>query len=199
MIIPSLCFFPLFFPAIPLHVLSGLGAPRGIRFSDITATSSMVHWTVPRANVDSYRVTFVPVQGGECKGQENIVTSPVGIQSRWCLLFREIKPSFFFNSSTFWRWGKVFFNFFYLFSCFSRFAGDPETMTTDGTLSETLLPNLIPGETYRVTVVAVKGLEESDPVTDTLTTGMMDVFVFYVFLKKHFNITSLWINNLKGF
>lgn len=52
-------------------------------------------------------------------------------------------------------------------------AGNPDTVTTDGTLSEALLPNLIPGETYRVTVVAVKGLEESDPVTDTLTTCMM--------------------------
>lgn len=46
----------------------------------------------------------------------------------------------------------------------------------DGTQSETMLPNLVPGETYQVTVVAVKGLEESDPITDTLTTGMTDVF-----------------------
>ncbi|XP_062410002.1 tenascin isoform X2 [Sardina pilchardus] len=92
---------------------TGLGAPRGISFSDITATSSMVHWTVPRANVDSYRVTFVPLQGG-----------------------------------------------------------NPETVTIDGVQSETLLPNLIPGETYQVTVVAVKGLEESEPITDTMTTAL---------------------------
>ncbi|XP_031432979.1 tenascin isoform X2 [Clupea harengus] len=92
---------------------TGLGAPRGISFSDITSTSSMVHWTVPRANVDSYRVTFVPLQGG-----------------------------------------------------------NPDTVMIDGTQSETMLPNLVPGETYQVTVVAVKGLEESEPITDTLTTAL---------------------------
>ncbi|XP_063066915.1 tenascin isoform X3 [Engraulis encrasicolus] len=92
---------------------TGLGAPRGIRFSDITATSSNVHWTVPRADVDSYRVTFLPLQGG-----------------------------------------------------------NPEIVMTDGTQSDTLLSSLIPGETYQVTVVAIKGLEESDPVTDTFTTGL---------------------------
>lgn len=120
MIIPSLCvslsLFPslLFSPAIPLRIPSGLGAPRGIRFSDITATSSMVHWTVPRANVDSYRVTFVPLQGGECKGQENIVASLLGILSHWRLLFREIKPLFFFTSPAHSGYEAIFS---YLCSC----------------------------------------------------------------------------------
>uniref|UniRef100_A0A8C5BNA5 Tenascin C n=1 Tax=Gadus morhua TaxID=8049 RepID=A0A8C5BNA5_GADMO len=41
-----------------------LGTPTGIRFSDVTDTSAMVHWMVPRARVDSYRVTYVPAHGG---------------------------------------------------------------------------------------------------------------------------------------
>ncbi|XP_072289108.1 tenascin isoform X2 [Eucyclogobius newberryi] len=44
-----------------------LGAPKGIRFSDVTDTSAIVHWVVPRARVDSYRVTYVPAQGGSAK------------------------------------------------------------------------------------------------------------------------------------
>lgn len=44
-------------------------------------------------------------------------------------------------------------------------------VTVDGGVYETLLPNMIPGKTYRVTVSAVKGLEESDPSTDSVTTG----------------------------
>ena len=39
--------------------------PKGIRFSDVTDTSATVHWSVPRARVGSYRVSYVPVQGGE--------------------------------------------------------------------------------------------------------------------------------------
>uniref|UniRef100_A0AAY4EAT6 Tenascin C n=1 Tax=Denticeps clupeoides TaxID=299321 RepID=A0AAY4EAT6_9TELE len=85
----------------------------GIRFSEITDTSGRVHWTIPHAKVDTYRVTYRPLQ-----------------------------------------------------------EGNPTTVIVDGTDSQTILPNLIPGETYHVTVTAVKGLEESDPVTDTLTTAL---------------------------
>lgn len=45
------------------------------------------------------------------------------------------------------------------------------TLTVDGSVFEALLPNMIPGKMYQVTVSSVKGLEESDPSTDTVTTG----------------------------
>lgn len=44
-----------------------LGAPKGLRFSDVTDTSAIVHWAVPRARVDNYRVTYVPAHGGSAK------------------------------------------------------------------------------------------------------------------------------------
>lgn len=47
------------------------------------------------------------------------------------------------------------------------------TLTVDGSVFEALLPNMIPGKTYQVTVSALKGLEESDPSTDTVTTGWL--------------------------
>ncbi|CAB1322209.1 unnamed protein product, partial [Coregonus sp. 'balchen'] len=37
---------------------TGLGTPKGIRFSDVTDTSAIVHWTMPRARVDRYHVTY---------------------------------------------------------------------------------------------------------------------------------------------
>ncbi|KAL0979161.1 hypothetical protein UPYG_G00181500 [Umbra pygmaea] len=46
---------------------TGLGTPKGIRFSDVTDTSATVHWTVSRARVDSYRITHVPSHGGSPK------------------------------------------------------------------------------------------------------------------------------------
>ncbi|XP_026152988.1 tenascin isoform X5 [Mastacembelus armatus] len=50
--------------------------------------------------------------------------------------------------------------------------GSPMSVTVDGDVFEALLRNMIPGKTYQVTVSAVKGLEESDPSTDTVTTAL---------------------------
>lgn len=49
--------------------------------------------------------------------------------------------------------------------------GSPLVLTADGSVTEALLVNMIPGKTYQVTVSALKGLEESDPSTDSITTG----------------------------
>uniref|UniRef100_A0A673LMR3 Tenascin-like n=1 Tax=Sinocyclocheilus rhinocerous TaxID=307959 RepID=A0A673LMR3_9TELE len=95
------------------HSYQGLGTPKEIRFSDVTDTSATVHWTLPRTHVDSYRVTYVPIQGGS-----------------------------------------------------------PMTLRVDGGESQAMLPNLTPGVTYQVTVIAVKGLEESEPGSDRVTTAL---------------------------
>ncbi|XP_059404296.1 tenascin-like isoform X5 [Carassius carassius] len=96
-----------------LSASTGLGTPKGIRFSDVTDTSATVHWTLPRNRVDSYRVTYVPIQGGS-----------------------------------------------------------PMTLRVDGGESQAMLPSLTPGVTYQVTVIAVKGLEESEPGSDRVTTAL---------------------------
>lgn len=44
-------------------------------------------------------------------------------------------------------------------------------ITVDGSESQTVLPNLTPGVTYRVSVISVKGLQDSEPASDTVTTG----------------------------
>uniref|UniRef100_A0A8D3AIW5 Zmp:0000000846 n=1 Tax=Scophthalmus maximus TaxID=52904 RepID=A0A8D3AIW5_SCOMX len=48
----------------------------------------------------------------------------------------------------------------------------PMMVTVDGSVFEAVLPNMVPGKTYQVTVSAVKGLEESDPSTDIVTTAL---------------------------
>ncbi|XP_054467045.1 tenascin [Anoplopoma fimbria] len=94
-------------------VKTDLGSPKGIRFSDVTDTSATVHWVVPKARVDSNRVTYVPAHGGNAK-----------------------------------------------------------TLTVDGSMSQTVLPNLTPGVTYEVTVVTIKGQRESEPGSDSVTTAL---------------------------
>ncbi|XP_036823266.1 tenascin isoform X2 [Oncorhynchus mykiss] len=98
---------------VTLSASTGLGAPRGIRFSEVTESSAIVHWTMPRARVDSYRIVYVPLQGGS-----------------------------------------------------------PMTVLADGTETQALLPDMLPGVTYQVTIFSMKGLEESDPGTDTITTSL---------------------------
>ncbi|XP_036974157.1 tenascin isoform X3 [Acanthopagrus latus] len=92
---------------------TGLSTPRGLHFSDVTDSSAVVHWSMPRSPVDNYRITYLPFEGGS-----------------------------------------------------------PMTVTVDGGVFEALLSNMIPGKMYQVTVSSVKGLEESDPSTDTVTTAL---------------------------
>ncbi|XP_042365215.1 tenascin isoform X3 [Plectropomus leopardus] len=92
---------------------TGLSTPRGLSFSDVTESSAVVHWSMPRSPVDNYRITYVPFEGGS-----------------------------------------------------------PMILTVDGSVFEALLPNMTPGKLYHVTVSAVKGLEESDPSTDTVITAL---------------------------
>lgn len=52
-----------------------------------------------------------------------------------------------------------------------RLPGNAKTLTVDGSESQTVLPNLTPGVTYEATVVAMKGQRESEPGSDSVTTG----------------------------
>ncbi|XP_075885601.1 tenascin-like isoform X5 [Nelusetta ayraudi] len=92
---------------------TALSTPKGLRFSEVSDSSAVVHWSSPRAPVDSYRVAYMPFEGGS-----------------------------------------------------------PMMVTVDGGVFEALLSNMVPGKMYQVTVSSVKGLEESDPSTDTVTTAL---------------------------
>ncbi|XP_029300908.1 tenascin-like isoform X2 [Cottoperca gobio] len=98
---------------VTLSASTGLSTPSGLSFSEVMDSSAVVHWSMPRAPVDNYRVTYVPFEGGS-----------------------------------------------------------PLMVTVDGDVFEAMLPNMMPGKKYQVTVSAVKGLEESDPNTDTVITAL---------------------------
>ncbi|XP_057675356.1 tenascin-like isoform X1 [Corythoichthys intestinalis] len=92
---------------------TGLTTPKGLRFSDITDSSAVVHWSTPQSAVDNYHITYMPFEGGS-----------------------------------------------------------PMSVTVDGDVLQALLSNMSPGKMYQVTVRAIKGLEESDPSGDVVTTGL---------------------------
>ncbi|XP_049751082.1 tenascin isoform X5 [Elephas maximus indicus] len=92
---------------------TAMGSPKEIIFSDITENSATVSWKAPTAQVESFRITYVPIAGGT-----------------------------------------------------------PSVVTVDGTQTQTRLVKLIPGVEYLVNVIAMKGFEESDPISGSLTTAL---------------------------
>jgi syndecan 4 len=54
------------------------------------------------------------------------------------------------------------------------FAGEPQSVQVDGRTQTQILQGLIPDTRYEVTVVSVRGFEESEPLTGFLTTGKRD-------------------------
>lgn len=56
-------------------------------------------------------------------------------------------------------------------SCFCHVPGTPSVVTVDGTKTQTRLVRLLPGAEYLVNVIAMKGFEESEPVSGSFATG----------------------------
>ncbi|XP_047555892.1 tenascin isoform X12 [Lutra lutra] len=92
---------------------TAMGSPKEISFSDITEDSAAVNWMAPSAQVESFRVTYVPIAGGT-----------------------------------------------------------PSVVIVDGTKTRTRLVRLLPGAEYLVSVVAMKGFEESEPVSGSFATAL---------------------------
>uniref|UniRef100_A0A673UIZ7 Tenascin n=1 Tax=Suricata suricatta TaxID=37032 RepID=A0A673UIZ7_SURSU len=100
-------------PVLSAEASTAMGSPKEISFSDITENSATVSWMVPSAQVESFRITYVPVGGGT-----------------------------------------------------------PSVVTVDGTKTRTRLVKLLPGAEYLVSVIAMKGFEESEPVSGSFTTAL---------------------------
>ena len=49
-------------------------------------------------------------------------------------------------------------------------------VTVDGTKTQTRLAKLLPGAEYLVSVIAMKGFEESEPVSGSFSTGVFLTF-----------------------
>uniref|UniRef100_A0A7N5P8C2 Tenascin n=1 Tax=Ailuropoda melanoleuca TaxID=9646 RepID=A0A7N5P8C2_AILME len=92
---------------------TAMGSPKEISFSDITEDSATVRWMAPSAQVESFRITYVPIAGGT-----------------------------------------------------------PSVVTVDGTKTQTRLVRLLPGAEYLVNVIAMKGFEESEPVSGSFATAL---------------------------
>uniref|UniRef100_A0A2K5CUL9 Tenascin C n=1 Tax=Aotus nancymaae TaxID=37293 RepID=A0A2K5CUL9_AOTNA len=100
-------------PVLSAEAFTAMGSPKEVIFSDITENSATVSWRAPTAQVESFRITYVPITGGK-----------------------------------------------------------PSMVTVDGTKTQTRLVKLIPGVEYLVNIIAMKGFEESEPVSGSFTTAL---------------------------
>ncbi|XP_058158475.1 tenascin isoform X2 [Dasypus novemcinctus] len=100
-------------PPVSAVATTAMGSPKEIIFSDITENSATISWMAPIAQVENFRITYVPISGGT-----------------------------------------------------------PAVVTVDGTQTQTRLVKLIPGVEYLVSIIAMKGFEESEPVSGTFTTDL---------------------------
>nr|XP_054218868.1 tenascin isoform X20 [Homo sapiens] len=100
-------------PVLSAEASTAMGSPKEVIFSDITENSATVSWRAPTAQVESFRITYVPITGGT-----------------------------------------------------------PSMVTVDGTKTQTRLVKLIPGVEYLVSIIAMKGFEESEPVSGSFTTAL---------------------------
>ncbi|XP_057354960.1 tenascin [Manis pentadactyla] len=92
---------------------TAMGSPKEIIFSDITENSATVSWLAPTTQVESFRITYVPIAGGT-----------------------------------------------------------PSVITVGGTEPQTRLVRLLPGTEYLVSIIAMKGFEESEPISGSFTTAL---------------------------
>ncbi|KAF7687521.1 hypothetical protein HF521_014749 [Silurus meridionalis] len=190
------------FKPISVKGLTGLGKPKGIRFSDVTDTTATIHWTVPSYHVDSFQITYVPTHGGipitvtvdGTKSQTVLDNLTPGVAYQVSVISvkgleqsepasdifitglgkpKGIRVSDITETSATVHWTVPSYHVdSFQITYVPPHGGIPKTVTVDGTKSQTVLDNLTPGVAYQVSVISVKGLEQSEPASDIFITGL---------------------------
>ncbi|XP_052454498.1 tenascin [Carassius gibelio] len=183
------------------NTLTDLDRPRDLEVRDSTETTLELVWKRPRAKISIYKLAFVSADGrreevelpasttgytlsslspgvhytitlvaerGRRRSAPVTVTASTGLGALRDLGFSDITDTTAVVSWTRPRSQPDSHRITYI----SIQGGAPVMLTADGSQSQVSLMNLIPGETYQVSVVAVKGLEESEPVSNTFTTAL---------------------------
>ncbi|XP_077593148.1 tenascin-like [Stigmatopora nigra] len=187
-------------PAI-INSATDLDPPQGLEQTESTATSIGIRWKKPKARVSRYRLVYVSrdgqVEESEIPGSETTfvltdltpatsysvtmtaerghkMSSPVTLAATTGLTTpKGLRFSDITDSTAVVRWStpqSAVDNYHITYMPFE--GGSPMSVTVDGDVLEAVLSNMSPGKMYQVTVRAIKGLEESDPSGDVLTTAL---------------------------
>ncbi|KAL1776693.1 tenascin isoform X2 [Sigmodon hispidus] len=184
-----------------INAATEIDAPRDFQVSETTQDSLTLLWKTPLAKFDRYRLNYSLSTGQLIEvqlpkdvtshvltdlepGQEYTVvltaekgrhkSKPVRVKASMAMgspkeiMFSDITD----NAATVsWKAPTAPVESFRI-TYVPMTGGAPSTMMVDGTTTETRLMKLIPGVEYHVSIIAMKGFEESDPVSGSLTTAL---------------------------
>ncbi|XP_030714753.1 tenascin isoform X4 [Globicephala melas] len=184
-----------------INAATDLDAPRDLWVSETTETSLTLLWQAPLAKCDRYRLNYSLPSGqpvevqlprgttsyvlkGLEPGQEYTIlltaekgrhkSKPARVQASTAMgspkeiVFSDITE----NSATVsWKAPTTQVESFRVTSVPTA-GGTPSVVTVAGTKTQTRLLRLLPGVEYLVSVTALKGFEESTPVSGMLTTAL---------------------------
>lgn len=182
-----------------INAATDLDAPKDLEVTDATETTLNLKWIIPVAKFDRYRLAYISGGDSEKEAQvpgdansyvltglepgkeysislvaekgrhkskpatavgRTVLGSPEGLS------FSDITEN---SAKVIWLAPKIRVNKF-LITYVPVTGGASNTVEVDGSRTQTTLVNLLPGVQYLVSLVSVKGKEESAPASDTLTT-----------------------------
>ncbi|XP_029467796.1 tenascin [Rhinatrema bivittatum] len=184
-----------------INAATDLDAPKDLEVIESTENTLSLRWIRPLAKFDRYRITYVSSTGKKneieipASATSYVLTGlddstdytitlvaekgrhkskPVPVSGRTALgLPKEISFSDVTDNAATVSWSAPgspadSFRIEYI----PIIGGIPASVTVDGTKTQTRLVNLIPGVEYIVSIVMVKGLHESEPISGTMTTDL---------------------------
>ncbi|XP_041855969.1 tenascin isoform X2 [Melanotaenia boesemani] len=183
------------------NAVTALDAPKDLTVAEVTETTMMLEWKRPLAKLDSYRLVYVSADGhraedvvqgsseshtlrsltpgmlytisitaerGRRTSVPATISAPTDLGSPKGIRFSEVTDT---SATVHWVTPRARVDS-YQVTYVPAHGGNAKTLTVDGSESQTVLPNLTPGVTYEVTIVAVKSQRESEPGSDSVTTAL---------------------------
>ncbi|XP_048414897.1 tenascin isoform X17 [Stegostoma tigrinum] len=181
---------------------TGLEALRGLKFSEITPTTTSVAWEAPLAPVDMFVVNYNPKSHGETqqvivKGdQTTVALTDLKPATEYVVTLMALRgtarteplvgsvttalgaPRFLqftdVTDTTVTVWWDIESSYITNFKIIyvPTDGGPSNTVTVDGRKTQTILRRLTPATEYKIKVIAVRGFEESEPVSGTVHTAL---------------------------
>ncbi|XP_072908183.1 tenascin isoform X5 [Hemitrygon akajei] len=187
----------------PIHIIAttGLGSPKQLEFSEVTDTTVLVRWDLPRAHVDNFRVTYEPTDGGESttvtvegsKSQTVLRNLTPATQYKIRVVsvkgFEESEPTSgrvrtaldspsdlrvlnATESGALLAWKPSIVAVDEYVITYNAEDGSPVTKTVSGNSIQSELSYLLPGTNYRVLIYAVKDSLRSSISETSFTTAI---------------------------
>ncbi|XP_023125218.2 tenascin isoform X4 [Amphiprion ocellaris] len=183
------------------NAVTALDAPKELTVVEVTETTMILEWKRPLAKLDSYRLVYISADGhraedvvpssseshtlraltpgmlytisitaerGRRTSVPATISAPTDLGSPKGIRFSDVTDT---SATVHWVTPRARVDS-YQVTYVPAHGGNAKTLTVDGSESQTVLPNLTPGVTYEVTVVAVKGQRESEPGSDSVTTAL---------------------------